>query len=282
MHKYKMFFIPFCAGLLHLPLIMGMPRPSSSASPSQDLPYCSSPWTMACKWNVIWITLLTVLPWAIVAVFDAIDSNYRGRNAVALRLFFSSVCNVTAYTFGIWYIVVLARNDARDDSRFDQIATVVVLLVFNVWHFARNIRGWAQFYALSFLRPAFVKMQKQFHISAPYISAPHSKGQLILGGLKYIRISDRLIDNDFTTTTPFLYIPTTPFIQRKRVSHQDAGTEAWAVACWRAWWSQETYGLVTDMTAPAGFLCDKEHRHVDAQGLLHSEQGTRYNFLDQV
>ena len=82
--------------------------------------------------HVIWVTFLTLLPWTIVAVFDAIDHTLRRRSVVALRLGVSTTCIAVAYAVGTWYVVELVALSPRD-GRWDECATVLVAMFFNLY-----------------------------------------------------------------------------------------------------------------------------------------------------
>lgn len=79
--------------------------------------------------HVIWVTFLTIFPWTVVAVFDAIDHQLRPRRVVAVRLLLSTVFIVVAYTIGILYAVelVLAGDEWSD------CAAVLVAMFFNLY-----------------------------------------------------------------------------------------------------------------------------------------------------
>lgn len=78
--------------------------------------------------NVVWITFLTVLPWTVVAVFDAIDRHYRRRPVVVARLALSTSLLVVAYAVGGWFVVL-----ACPQRRWDEVSTVLVTMFFN-WY----------------------------------------------------------------------------------------------------------------------------------------------------
>lgn len=222
-------------------------------------------------WSAVWIAFGTILPWTVVAVFDAIDWRYRRIRTVIFRLILSTCCNAIAYVIGLWFVVeiVLAvnirnrTNGCQSDAtkceyeRFDEIATFLVLLFFNFWFVFRNIRGWLQLFSLFRLRPFFNKMQKKFALASlepieeplnrrfgsyPVVGSEsdnvregdneHPMDQIHEDGISLMRVSDRLINNDLETSTPFL----NPFIIRGK---------NWSIATWRAWWTQEFKGRVT-------------------------------------
>lgn len=120
--------------------------------------------------NRCWIVVVTVasaLPWAVVAVFGAIDRSYRTVDVIVARLLLSTACLLLAYTSGLLFIAVLWIYITRhcEDGRYD--AAVLVLLIFNLWHVSRNIRGWLQYFALRKLRPVFEKVQRNLAKSVP-------------------------------------------------------------------------------------------------------------------
>lgn len=218
-------------------------------------------------WRIVAITLLTALPWTIVAVFDAIDDKYRTRFATALRLFASSLCLVLAYTCGLLFSVLLTiqmLNEPRGD-RYDEIATILVLLVFNLWHVSRNCRGWLQYAAIHNIKPMFCTVQTSFAKSFPSdVSTGHC-----IQGLEQVRISNLLIDNEWNGRSPFL----SPFF-RIHASSGDTAAEAWATAMWRAWWTQDTMVSgpinVLDISVPDHFLCDATHRFPNVERLMET------------
>lgn len=175
------------------------------------------------------ISFATILPWGIVSVFDAIDSKYRRIGNIVIRLVVSLLCNTVAYIVGIWFVVrivedsnALSGNTKYD--RFDEVATFLVLLFFNLWFAGRNFRGWVQLLALRRLRFLFMHMQQSFNLAAQRNGAV-GKMTPIEEGLFMLRVSDRLINNDLNTPTPFL----NPLNLR---------TSQWKLAAWRAWWTQ--------------------------------------------
>lgn len=246
------------------------------------------------------ITVASALPWAVVAVLDAIDGNYRTTEIIIMRLVLSTSCLLLAYTTGMLFIVVLWINIAYygEDGRYDEVATVLVLLIFNLWHVSRNVRGWLQYIALRKLRPCFEQMQRNLACSAP-LMPDEQRDRVLVQELERLRISDRLIDNDWNRNTPFL----SPFYRLKGgvppVSQQghrsqlsrkhraddvvqsprndfawDRTEEVWAVAAWRAWWTQDTSlpdVFVTDLTAPSSLNCNDLQSLAD--GLLSNGVG---------
>lgn len=222
-------------------------------------------------WSVVWISFATILPWTVVAVFDAIDASYRRIRIVILRLLLSTACNAVAYFIGIWFVTEVVMNTNKrnaengcstdrtkcDFDRFDEISTFSVLLFFNLWFVIRNIRGWVQLFSLYRLLPLFQHMQSfiadasaepinQTSITGSSISQPHQKypshlvtkterviqQEPLKEGIRLMRISDRLINNDLETKTPLL----NPF---------GSPNEDWAIAAWRAWWTQECHEAVS-------------------------------------
>lgn len=216
-------------------------------------------------WFAVWIAFATILPWTVVAVFDAIDSRYRRIRTVIVRLILSTTCNAIAYAIGLWFVAELVftvdmknrENGCLEDKakcsfdRFDEVATFLVLLFFNVWFVFRNVRGWLQLFSLWRLRPLFHFLQRKF---AEASSHPPEKDEFVRSsqslktkrsggsnygednefpdldyqndGIRLMRISDRLINNDLETQTPFL----NPFVLHGK---------AWSIAAWRAWWTQD-------------------------------------------
>lgn len=138
------------------------------------------------------------------------------------------------------------------------------------------------------------------------LSAPGNRVSDCVQGLTRLRISERLIDNDWNKSTPFL----NPFYTIKfsrphscdpedpedpnildeghapaNLFDEEAGLplaepmfdrteEIWAVAAWRAWWTQDTTfseRVRLDLTAPRSFRCDLASLHVLADGLMSSD-----------
>lgn len=83
--------------------------------------------------HVIWITFLTILPWTVVGVFDAIDHHFRYRSVLAARLGHRTVCIAVAYVMGGWYVGEL--ESLRE--RWDQVATVLATMFFN-WYVGQS------------------------------------------------------------------------------------------------------------------------------------------------
>lgn len=200
------------------PVVRAVATPSASPSP---------PWFPIDAWSVVWVSFVTILPWAVVSVWDAIDSTYRSKTTIVLRLWLSSTCNLVAYVVGILFVreLVVDASKQKDNGRFDEIATFLVLLFFNLWFVLRNIRGWLQFAALYRLVPLFHRLQAGFALAATRNQAVTLSPPL-MDGMAMVKISDRLIDNDLNTLTPFLN-PVYP------------NEFHWQLAAWRAWWSQD-------------------------------------------
>lgn len=219
------------------------------------------------------ITAVTTLPWTIIAVWDAIDRKYRTRLQVGRRLLLSSACILIAYVAGIFFVIVLITQGDAIDGRHDEIATVLVLLVFNLWHVARNVRGWAQFFAIRKVCPLFIRMQTNFANTVPvtgaFRRAKRRKG-ICVQGMEKLRISERLFDNEINADAPYL----SPFISLKAVSERRDEEEAWAIAMWRAWWTQDVTlydGQRRCLQPPDSFKCEKENLICLAVDLLETE-----------
>lgn len=317
-------------------------------------------------WTGVIITAVISLPWAIIGVFDAIDAAYRQFTTVLLRLVLASSFLLVAYTLGTLFVIGLVQQ-VEEGIRYDEVSTIIVLLLFNLWHVSRNVRGWSQLVAIRRVRPVFLHLQRKFcdtfpsdfHLahdhhnadddpkaelvsfaslntslqgsssspsattrstatgapSSPVVGSSmprpfprgalssssvmdgethhqnnlittttstidhHTKGGCIQGLIR-LQISNRLIDNDLHTPTPFL----SPLFRLRPKANAGFPTEeeeAWAVAIWRAWWTQDitVSGLVgrvpgstinlntPDLAAPADFLCDAAHRHPGVEGL---------------
>lgn len=245
--------------------------PSPSPSPTAD-PLA----VFVSGWWVVFVTLITALPWAIVAVWDAIDASYRSRDEIARRLLLSTVCLLLAYVSGIIFSVKLSLQILANDQsgRHDEVATVLVLLVFNLWHVARNLRGWMQFIAVSKMHPFFVLLQTHYGNKFP-VSVSHSSSNIdnpkrvCVQGLTQLLISERLFDNEWRKDTPFL----SPFFPLRANHYLHPDYEAWGVALWRAWWTQDT-NVMTGMrsfTAPDSFPCDAQHRKPFVEDLLSTD-----------
>lgn len=232
------------------------------------------------KWTNVIVTVSISIPWLVIGVFDAIDAKYRSAQKVAQRLLLASIFLLSAYTLGIFTIVGIIQQMSRSiatDDRYDEIATILVLLLFNLWHICRNIRGWSQFIAIQKTRTVFERVQKCFADTFPYRTEDQDDEQLILEtshglciqGLSRLRISNRLIDNEVRASTPFL----NPFFRLSPIAHSEYSTkeeEAWAIAIWRAWWTQDTSqsGIPDpDLSAPSSFRCDKTNRYQGVEDL---------------
>lgn len=242
-------------------------------------------------WYSVAITVFISFPWLVISVYDAIDSNYRPVPQVAFRLSLATSFLFSAYTLGLIYVIALAMHKPETDVKFDEIATILVLLIFNLWHVGRNIRGWSQFIAIMKIKPVFQSIQRQILENFPSnaeeedktnafikIDSPSSTVNLPLRhldiqGLLKLHISNRLVDNDLQGPTSFL----NPFFKLKPAVNTLFPTleeEAWAVAIWRAWWTQDTTsdGMEEpDLTAPPQFKCDKAHRFNYVHDLLSTD-----------
>lgn len=180
-------------------------------------------------------------------------------------------------------ILSIKTEQDKDNDRHDEIAAVLVLLVFNLWHVARNVRGWLQFFALNKLRPWFERVQSNFANSflscyqnsdsdvAPSSGAKNAS----IVGLSSVYISNRLIDNDWSLGTPFL----NPLANMYAIELDPRLREHWAGALWRAWWSQNTnvvgagsgarsYIRTPNMDVPEAYRCDRSHRYPGVQNLM--------------
>lgn len=330
-------------------------------APSARSAHLSAISEMTNGWTGVIITAVISLPWAIIGVFDAIDAAYRQFTTVLLRLVLASSFLLVAYTLGTLFVVGLVQQ-VNKGIRYDEVSTIIVLLLFNLWHVSRNVRGWSQLVAIRRVRPVFLHLQRKFCDTFPFdfyhphdhhadddpkaelvsfaslntsfqgsssptattrsttagappspvvgmqrpfaggalssssvmdddhhrnnsintltsTSAHHTKGGCIQG-LMRLRISNRLIDNDLHTPTPFL----SPLFRLRptvSVGFPTEEEEAWAVAIWRAWWTQDiTVSVLAgrvpgsssnlnppDLAAPADFLCDAAHRHRGVEGL---------------
>ncbi|CAN8071899.1 unnamed protein product [Agarophyton chilense] len=222
------------------------------------------------SWWVLFITLATALPWAVIAVWDAIDGSYRSRNEVARRLLVSTVCLIVAYACGLLFTITLTYFLIKCDEkeRQDEVAAVLALLLFNVWHVGRNYFGWSQFLAIHKLRAAFQTLQHNFAIAFPGPRGLFPKKNCIQG-LEQLRVSNRLFDNEWGKKTPYLR----PFFNITLPSSSATPTpeyEAWAVALWRAWWTQDSSPRNgRDLTvSEQRFRCDRLHRNANVADLL--------------
>lgn len=252
-------------------------------------------------WVGFGATIITTLPWAIVAVFDSIDYRYRTADQVARRLIAATLSLLVAYTVGILFSISVTHVVITEsEGRHDEVAAVVVLLIFNLYHVSRNVRGWSQFCAIRKIASVFRTIQKKFAASFPNpnfvnnmdtrnatFATPTTTDPSFFGtqnntqrlssdrpyctqGLLRLRISNRLIDNDWNSGTPLL----NPFFQLKPraiARYPTREEEAWGVAIWRAWWTQDTILLPTQpssLTAPESFYCDKPNRFPNVEDLL--------------
>lgn len=240
-------------------------------------------------WWVVFATLVTTLPWGIVSLWDAIDSSYRTRLFVAMRLALSTFFLVLAYTAGLLFTISLTvqtlESKPNTDGRHDELAAVLVLLIFNIWHVARNVRGWLQYYALTKLRPTFKRVQGNFGSSIQAcendsrvdsnldLKAP--KPSINIVGISKLLISNRLIDNDWGSETPYLSILTNLTGPEPRTAIR----ENWAGTMWRAWWTQDTRVVhrgrahsreTPSFEPPDHFRCDRKNRFAKVQDLLQT------------
>lgn len=216
-------------------------------------------------WWILFITILTAFPWAIVAVWDAIDGDYRTRRDVAIRLMISTICLILAYLAGILFSVVLTIEilQGRESQRHDEVAAVLVLMAFNLWHVFRNFLGWSQFIAISKLNSVFMMLQTNF--GSTFITANR---QVCRQGLDRVRISERLFDNEWRRDIAHL----SPWFRYKNLSGRNAIHQAWAMATWRAWWTQETEvdGRTIDLT-PQGYKVSLEAIHPSVEDLCSTD-----------
>lgn len=239
-----------------------MQTPTPPASPASTPPLIQ----FISGWWILLITILTAFPWAIVAVWDAIDGDYRTRRGVAVRLLISSICLILAYLAGILFSAVLTIEifEGREQQRHDEVATVLVLLAFNLWHVFRNFLGWSQFFAIRKLRPVFALLQKNF--GHAFITG---KQRVFTTGLDQLRISERLFDNEWRRDIAYL----SPWFRYNNFhSHGSAVHQAWAMATWRAWWTQETEldGRTLDLT-PHGYRVAFENLHTSVRDLMSTD-----------
>lgn len=221
---------------------------------------------------------------AVIGVFDAIDSKYRSAKQVAQRLTVATIFLLCAYTLGIFFVIGLIQytsSETSTDDRYDEVATILVLLFFNLWHIGRNVRGWTQFVAVRKMHPVFQQVQSKFAETYPRENTDHCDEEMFLEtkckrciqGLLRLQISNRLIDNDVQATTPFL----SPLFKLKPVANgifPTAEEDAWAVAIWRAWWTQDvtkTGNYEPTLDAPQSFRCDKANRYRDVEDLERTE-----------
>lgn len=280
-----------------VPFNIRLPEPSPEAKPPPVL------LNFVEGWPGVAATVITSLPWLIIGVFDAIDSSYRTVDMLTFRLIFASICLLVAYGVGLVFVGALiyyTRHD-RIEGRHDEIATVLVLLVFNIWHVSRNVRGWLQFFAIRKVRPLFAVIQRHFgtsfqhhspsellllDVSLPPYYVPGEQRELrpCIQDLLRLRISNRLIDNDWHARAPFL----NPLFHLRPPLHPELPTTEennWAVAMWRAWWTQDTAlanSEPLDICAPETFLCDAVHRYPDVEDLLETDPSGLESPLDNT
>lgn len=228
------------------------------------------------SWLFVLLTIATTFPWAIVPICDAIDSKYRTIRSTALRLLLSSILLTASY--GAACIVIIDKGVHSDDESI----AIIVLLIFNAWYVLRNIRGWLQFYALRRFIPAFTTMQASIHSSFP----AHLRAN-VKNGIHSLLVSERLVDNDFASDTPFLQ----PFSKRsveqrkpertnmaRKYSEETRRTirnsEIFAVATWKAWWTQNISILEDQHELAAESLkCSSSHQHIHVENLEQSGTG---------
>lgn len=203
-----------------------------------------------------------------------------------MRLFLATAFLLCAYSLGICFVIGLIQQTGKErgEGRFDEVSTILVLLFFNIWHVSRNVRGWTQFVAIKKTAAVFIAVQRKFAETYPredfedpgyeQLKTATALLEPCVQGLLRLQISNRLIDNDVQTTTPFLnpfYRPRPP-LNPSFLSPQE---DAWAIAAWRAWWTQDitmvsgTHDI--DLTAPASYKCDLANRYRNVENLLNSE-----------
>lgn len=223
-------------------------------------------------WWILLPTLLTALPWTIVAIFDAINSSYHGRRTTAFRLFTSSFCLLIAYSTSIFFIALLSIEISHDSTvdRHDEVAALVVLLILNVWHIGRNVRGWLQYFAIHKLDPMFRTIQTNFANSFPSAGDNTS----CIQGLKHLRISDRLVDNEWKSDAPFLS-PFYRLYECRDHANVNPAAQAWAIAMWRAWWTQDTSASEKLSQSDRDTLRTCQSRDVNLIESLVNEKTTR-------
>jgi len=87
----------------------------------------------------------------------------------------------------------------------------------------------------------FSRILHNFFVSVPNEShrrsTPAIRAALLAQPLSTLRVSSALIDNNVTSATPWL----NPFAATSRT---------WAIAFWRAWWTQDPTGCAT-LSAPS-------------------------------
>lgn len=313
MRKYRLFshhLLAFLLSLFTLPARYGfteaIPFSQNHTSPNYKTAHAASTkgiLQVGNDWIGFGATIITTLPWAIVAVFDSIDYRYRTADQVARRLIAATLSLLIAYTVGILFTISVTYTVVTEsEGRHDEVAAVIVLLIFNLYHVSRNVRGWSQFCAIRKISPVFKTIQTNFANSFYSHAFVNSKGgrsstfitstttdpsyfeiqnktekllsdrPYCIQGLLRLRISNCLIDNDWNSGTPLL----NPFFRLKPRMIPEYPTreeEAWGIVIWRAWWTQDTSLLPTlpsSLTAPESFHCDKPNRFPNVEDLLNT------------
>lgn len=190
------------------------------------------------RWLSILLTVAITLPWAIVPICDAIDSKYRTIRATAWRLVTSSLLLAVSYAAALFFIIQEGIVSG------DESIAILVLFIFNLWYVLRNIRGWLQLLALRRLKAAFALMHNNIFSSFPAELVGDSTSHI-----GKVLVSERLVDNDFMSDTPFLQ-PFPKLYGNPKVDQNLSGyseerkyqiqtVETFAVAIWKAWWTQD-------------------------------------------
>lgn len=228
------------------------------------------------SWQVILLTVATVFPWAIVPICDAIDYKYRTRRAIFWRLVMSAVLLAVSYAAAVIVLV----DQGVSLSNGDESIAIIAFLIFNIWYVIRNLRGWLQYLALYRLIPAFEKMQNSVEESLP-AQLQRSKRK----GIHQMLVSERLVDNEFNSDTPFL----NPWPESRAKPHRGGkeskqspenkriykNREIFASTIWRAWWTQDVSILEEQHDLAArGFRFDRSNLHRDVEDLAESGSGT--------
>lgn len=92
------------------------------------------------------VYLSTLVPWAVMQFFDAIDDKRRPVREIPLRLSVSLFLVTCSTVVGVIYIVVTGTDSGRDSA--SESATMLLSVVLNGWHWMRNYRGWTSYNVL--------------------------------------------------------------------------------------------------------------------------------------
>lgn len=119
------------------------------------------------------------------------------------------------------------------------------------------------------LAPVFALIQRNFGQSYASVDGLPKGKSLCVQRLERLRISERLFDNDWRRDVAYL----SPFFRYGYLGNESDASrnsvEAWAIATWRAWWTQdvEVMRYIPNLQ-PDGYRVSKEHRHSTVERLV--------------